>query len=72
MNWRGKPLTDLETIVNLIGHTKTKTGLTVNVVVDKNKYEKGSKISDYDFQSIKLKMKIFHGEWNYVIKPKKT
>jgi len=72
MNWRGKPLTDLETIVNLIGHTKTKTGLTVDVVVDKNQYEKGRKISDDDFQSIKLKMKIFHGEWNYVIKPKKA
>ena len=70
MNWRGKPLTTLETIINLIGNTKTRTGLKIKVSVDNKKYEKGKKISDEDFKLINIKQKTFHGEWNYVIKPK--
>jgi len=70
MNWRGKPLESLETIINLIGNTKTKNGLSIKVIVDKNKYEKGKKISDEDFSLIHIKKCKFHGEWNYMIKPK--
>jgi hypothetical protein len=69
-NWRGKPLVTLETVNNLIGNTKTKSGLEIKVEVDKRKYTKGKKISDDDFESIKIKRCSFHGEWNYVIKPK--
>jgi hypothetical protein len=69
MNWRGKPLSTLETIVNLIGNTKTKTGLTIDVIIDDNKYQKGKKISEHDFNSINIKRCNFHGEWNYIIKP---
>lgn len=68
MNWRGKPLNSLETIVNLIGSTKTKHGLKVKVVVDNNKYIKGKKISDVEFDSILIESNKFHGEWNYCIK----
>ena len=71
MNWRGKPLVNLETVVNLIGNTKTKKGLSVKVIVDSNKYEKGIKISDENFNSINICKAEFHGEWNYVIKPNK-
>ena len=39
LNWRGQPLLDYETIVNLIGGTKTRTGLKVKAVLDKNEYE---------------------------------
>jgi hypothetical protein len=70
MNWRGKPLTTLETIINLIGKTKTKKGLEIKVVADKQSYEKGRKISKEDFDSINIKRRNFHGEWNYVIKPR--
>lgn len=70
INWRGKPLTKLETVINLIGNTKTRTGLKIKVAVDNKKYEKGKKISDENFKLINIKQKIFHGEWNYVIKPK--
>lgn len=72
MNWRGKPLETLETIINLIGNTKTKNGLAIKVIADKNKYEKGRKISDEDFKLINIKHRNFHGEWNYIIKPKST
>lgn len=69
-NWRGVPLATIETVINLIGSTKTKAGLTVDVILDENKYEKGRKISDHDFSSINIKCSRFHGEWNYIVKPK--
>jgi hypothetical protein len=34
LNWRGQPLIDYETIVNLIGAAKTRTGLKVKAVPD--------------------------------------
>jgi hypothetical protein len=69
-NWRGVPLATIETVINLIGNTKTKTGLKVDVILDEHKYEKGIKISDEEFKSINIKCNRFHGEWNYIIKPK--
>lgn len=68
-NWRGKPLITKETVVNLIGSTKTKTGLKVMAVLDENTYEKGIKISDEDFRKINLEGEPFHPEWNYSISP---
>lgn len=70
MNWRGKPLSTLETVVNLIGSTKTKSGLKIKAIIDKKKYEKGKKISDEEFSLINIKSCNFHGEWNYIIKPR--
>lgn len=72
MNWRGRPLVNLETVINLIGNTKTKKGLSIKVITDKKQYMKGIKISDEDFQLINIKKSKFHGEWNYIIKPKKS
>lgn len=68
-NWRGKPLIDRATVINLIGNTKTKTGLTVKAVLDENIYEKGIKITDKELNSVKLEKDAFHGEWNYMICP---
>src|SRR5579872_1352645 len=68
MNWRGRPLTTYNVVVNLISNTKTKTGLEIRAELDENTYTKGIKISDEDFNSIKIKKCDFHGEWNYIIK----
>lgn len=68
-NWRGKPLIDLATVINLIGSVRTKTGLTVKAKLDKNYYAKGIKISDEELKAVKLKQEEFHGEWNYCIYP---
>ena len=68
MNWRGRPLTTYNVIVNLISNTKTKTGLEIRAELDERKYQKGIKISDEDFKSINIKKCDFHGEWNYIIK----
>ena len=69
MNWRGKPLTSLEIIVNLIGGTKAREGLSVKAKTDKEIYVKGLKISDEEFEKINIERNLFHGEWNYIIHP---
>ncbi len=68
-NWRGKPLIDLATVVNLIGSVKTQTGLTVKARLDENIYVKGIKVSDEELNAVKIKQDTFHGEWNYKICP---
>lgn len=69
-NWRGKPLTSYQVIINLIKSTTTKTGLTVKARLDKKNYNKGIKVSDDEMKNIKLVKNKFHGEWNYTVKPK--
>ena len=68
-NWRGRPLKDMATIVQLIANTTTKKGLTINAKLDKNHYQKGIKISDKELKKINLQKDVFHGEWNYTISP---
>lgn len=66
-NWRGRPLKDSATIVNLIAATTTKKGLVVKSEVDNAVYPKGIKVSKEEMDKIKLVENSFHGEWNYVI-----
>ena len=67
-NWQGKPLIDINTIVNLIGSTKTGTGLTVKCATDENTYETGTKVSDEDFNRIEIERDSTNPSWNYVIR----
>jgi Rhodopirellula transposase DDE domain len=69
-NWRGRPLTDHATIIELIAATTTKTGLKVESVLDTRVYEKGIKISDAEMKSLNIRRDAFHPEWNYVIIPR--
>ncbi|MEK7402929.1 MAG: ISAzo13 family transposase [Gemmatimonadota bacterium] len=71
MNWRGKPLTDVSTIVSLIGATRSQTGLRVRSEVDRRTYPSGVSVTDEQFASIYLKPHRFHGEWNYTIHPRR-
>ena len=68
-NWRGRPLTSYEVIVNLIANTTTETGLTVTAALDTKEYETGIEISDEQLARVKLTPARFHGEWNYTIRP---
>lgn len=68
-NWRGEPLRDYETIVNLIAKTTTARGLKVTCRLDRRKYPTGRKVSDEEMQRVNLERHPFHGEWNYAIKP---
>ena len=69
-NWRGVPLITREVVVNLIGNTKTNTGLKVMSLLDKNSYKTGIKINDNIFSTINIKGDSFHPEWNYEISPR--
>ena len=69
INWRGKPLTSYQAVISLIASTKTKTGLTVKARLDKREYKKGIEISEEEMSEINLTKHLFHGEWNYTIKP---
>jgi len=69
-NWRGKPLTSHEVIVNLIAATTTKKGLTVKCEMDTNTYPKGTKVTDKQMAAINIAKDDFHGEWNYTIRPR--
>jgi hypothetical protein len=69
MNWRARPLTSLQLIVDLIGATKTAKGLKVRATMDTNKYETGKKIAEEELKKINITKSDFHGEWNYTIKP---
>lgn len=69
MNWRGKPLADIRTIIELISATTTQTGLTVQAAYDPTWYPKGEKISNTDFNALPLRPHHWHGEWNYDLTP---
>jgi hypothetical protein len=68
-NWRGEPLLDYETIVNLIARTTTAKGLQVVCRLDRNKYPTGRKVTNEEFKRVNLKRNTFHGDWNYIIRP---
>ena len=71
MNWRGRPLTSHEVILNTIAATTTRTGLTVSAELDTGNYPKGIKISDREIQNLEkqnvLRRHDFHGEWNLCV-----
>jgi Rhodopirellula transposase DDE domain len=69
MNWRGKPLVSLETIINLIAGTTTTTGLEVYARLDEGAYPDKIKVTDAEFETVNIDRYKFHPEWNYVIAP---
>ncbi len=73
MNWRGRPLTSHEVIVETIGATTTSTGLTVHAELDRATYPTGVKIPDKEMKALETNQILtrhdFHGEWNYTLNP---
>jgi Rhodopirellula transposase DDE domain len=73
MNWRGRPLTSHEVVVNTIAATTTRTGLTVDAELDTASYPKGIKMPDHEMKTLEttgiLTRHDFHGEWNYSLIP---
>ncbi len=70
INWRGRPLRTYETVVNLISNTTNRGGLVVRARLDKRKYRTGKKITDTEFAAINIEPALWHGDWNYVIRPR--
>jgi len=69
-NWRGRPLTTYEVIVNLIASTTTKAGLTVRAALDPRHYETGVEVSAEELARLQIRPAKFHGDWNYSIRPR--
>ena len=71
-NWRAQPLVSHQVVVNLIGATKTSTGLHIQAELDTGPYPKGRKITDQQMAQLQIQPADFHGEWNYTITPRKS
>ena len=71
-NWRGEPLRDYETVVGLIAGTTTAKGLKVTCRLDRRRYPVGQRVSKRELATRNLTPDAFHGEWNYIIRPRET
>jgi transposase len=69
MNWRGRPLTSHQVMVNLIAATTTRTGLKVRAQLDQGYYPVGITVTDKQLAAVPLTTHRFHGDWNYTIVP---
>jgi hypothetical protein len=72
MNWRGRPLTSHDVILQSIAATTTRTGLTVAAVLDDGRYPTGTQVSDEEIKQVEdraLTRHAFHGAWNYTARP---
>ena len=72
MNWRGRPLTSHEVVVDVIGSTTTRTGLRVRAERDTGTYPTKVAVTDATMAAPALERHAFHGEWNYTIHPRPT
>ena len=70
LNWRGKPLVNFETVINLIGGTRTRSGLKVKALLDTNQYEIGVETTDDQIDKLRLKRHRIHPNWNYTLLPR--
>jgi hypothetical protein len=69
-NWRGRPLRTFETVVDLIGHTRTAAGLRVKAKLDKRRYPTGRVVTRAEMHDLALHPHAFHGDWNYELRPR--
>ncbi|MBB5109680.1 hypothetical protein FHS40_008810 [Streptomyces spectabilis] len=69
MNWRGRPLTSHDVIVNSIKATTTHTGLRVHAELDPDTFDTGIKVTDTDIDALPMHRHRFHGDWNYTLHP---
>ncbi len=69
MNWRGRPLETVETVVPYIANTRTRRASIVRAELDEREYEKGRKVDDDTFDALNIGRQDFHGAWNSVIQP---
>ena len=69
MNWRGRPLTSHEAVVQSISATTTRTGLSVHAELDTGTYPTGIQVDDEALAAIAMTRHRFHGDWNYTVHP---
>lgn len=72
MNWRGRPLTSHQVILNTIAATTTRTGLRVHAELDTAQYATGRQVSKQQMAALPITRHDWHGEWNYTLRPEPT
>ena len=70
LTWKGQPLINYETVVNLIGSTRTRSGLKVKAVLDLNEYETGIKVTKTQMEALCIRRHKTHPDWNYTLEPR--
>ena len=70
LTWKGQPLWSYENVVNLIGATRTRSGLKVKAVLDTNEYETGVEVSKQQMQDLRMRRHKTHPDWNYTLSPR--
>ena len=70
VNWRGRPLRSYETVINLISNTTNRGGLVVRARLDRRPYPTGKKVSAKELRELNIEKADFHGDWNYVVRPR--
>ena len=68
--WQTPPLESYESVVELIGTTRTDTGLEVHATLDERDYPKGRQVTDEEYATFNINPGKLHGEWNYILKPR--
>ena len=69
MNWRGRPLTSHEVIVQSHRRHHHPRRATVRAELDTATYPPGAKISDEQMAALPLHRHDWHGDWNYTLYP---
>ncbi len=72
INRRGRPLRSYETVINLIANTTNRGGLVVRARLDRRKYPIGKKVTAKELRALKIERDDFHGDWNYVLRPREN
>jgi hypothetical protein len=70
INWRGRPLRSYDTVISLISNTTNRGGLVVRARLDRRRYPIGKKVSAKELRELNIEREDFHGDWNYVIRPR--
>jgi hypothetical protein len=68
-NWRGRPLTSYQVVLETIAATTTKTGLTIGAELDTGSYDLGISVTPAEFRALAITPNAFHGDWNYTLSP---
>ncbi len=71
-NWAGEPLDSYETILNYIRTTTSTTGFRCQAQLDATEYELKKKVSNRDFDALRIRPHKRFPQWNYTIYPRTT
>jgi hypothetical protein len=69
-HWRAVPRESREIIGELLSHTTTTPGLSIQAELDSTTYEKGRRVTKNEFAALALTRAAFHGEWHYTLAPR--